>query len=141
MSPTLNPDSTICDIVLVNTYVAKPDVLQFQIGDVVTLTSPIDPNLIITKRILALGGDIVSVGNHLPTRSLSSKGGYEEDGDNDTEQVEERLKIRIPPYHVWLEGDATATEYRGDGKVQIPSNKKSRDSRDYGPVSRLFVSL
>jgi inner membrane protease subunit 2 len=137
MSPTLNPvSSQPPDIVLINKYAAKPEVSSLQIGDVVTLISPIDPNRIITKRILALGGDIVSVGNRLSTRHSSSRGAsLEEHEGKDEEEAEHKDKIRIPPFHMWLEGDATALEYRSDGKLEIPSNLKSRDSREFGPVS------
>jgi signal peptidase I len=145
MSPSLNPDATqSCDIVLTNKLVTQDfsstskrgffsmnPLRPLQIGDVVIMISPLDPTLIITKRILALGGDIVSRSS--PAAATSTEGQASDDAN---EQMRRKELIRIAPAHVWVEGDANTTEYRRDNdKLQIPSDKKSRDSREFGPVS------
>lgn len=128
MSPTLNPEpSKNKDIVLINKWAAKPELSSFKIGDVVIMISPIDPNRIITKRILALGGDIVS-------RSFASPSSIADNVEKE-EEIEQREKIRVPPFHVWVEGDATAMEHQSHSSLDIPSNKKSRDSREFASVS------
>ena len=53
-----------------------------KVGDVVVLRSPLDPDILITKRIMALQGEAVR------TRSLHSQ----------------ELTV-IPPGHAWVEGD------------------------------------
>ena len=123
MTPTLNPDPSRPDLILVNKFAAAT--YKLRIGDVITLLSPNDVNLLLTKRILALPGDIISV--RVKEKGTSS---------------EERVRMRMPPNHIWVEGDASAGEYSDDGQVQVPSNRKSRDSRDFGPVSApLWVHL
>lgn len=125
MSPTLNPNAKDKDIVLLNKYASQQ--LHYRIGDVVMLISPADPNLIICKRILALPGDIVSVN----VSDLKQQHGEKK-----------RMRIRIPPAHVWVEGDSSVTDAHaaanhGHGFIR-PS---SRDSREYGPVSKGRILL
>ncbi|KAG9090250.1 hypothetical protein FRC06_001156 [Ceratobasidium sp. 370] len=65
MQPALNPDGPHQrDMVWVDRWsiLARR---KYRRGDIVSLRSPLDPNLIIVKRILALGGDIT---HYLPTR-------------------------------------------------------------------------
>ncbi|EJU06404.1 LexA/Signal peptidase [Dacryopinax primogenitus] len=83
MQPTFNPESSLRkDMVLLNRFVAWWDVTQLKRGDVITLRDPTNPDLLITKRILALEGDLVRTLPPYP----------------DT-------YVRIPPSHAWVEGD------------------------------------
>jgi len=79
MQPTLNPDAKRSDYVFLNRWRARQ--LQFERGQIVTLTSPRDPNQQLIKRIVAVEGDTV--------RTLSYKSRY----------------VRVPKGHCWLEGD------------------------------------
>lgn len=116
MAPTLNPTGQGRDVVLLNRYIVKANMLQ--IGDVVTLISPNDPNSHLTKRILAMSGDIVTI-NSTSSGTSSAK-----------------MRIRIPPNHVWLEGDASVLDKRMDQNYSSRAIRpKSRDSREFGPVS------
>ncbi|CAD6583492.1 MAG: hypothetical protein TREMPRED_003579 [Tremellales sp. Tagirdzhanova-0007] len=85
MQPTFNPDLTLNplhhDVVLLERW--SIELSRFQRGDVVTLWSPQDPELLTTKRLVALEGDLV---NPLPP-SLP-------------------MPVRIPPGHCWVEGDS-----------------------------------
>ncbi|KAG2207549.1 hypothetical protein INT47_004299 [Mucor saturninus] len=80
MQPTFNPDSNLMekDIVLLNKWSTTDH--KFDRGQVVTLKSPIDPKVTITKRILALPGDTVQ-----PLRK---------------DEI-----VPIPAGHAWVEGD------------------------------------
>ncbi|RUS27302.1 hypothetical protein BC938DRAFT_483458 [Jimgerdemannia flammicorona] len=82
MQPTFNPDSNMLtrDIVLLNRWSVVNH--RFHHGDVVTMWSPRNPDLIITKRIIALEGDTVKTLKPYP----------------------EKL-VRIPKGHAWVEGD------------------------------------
>jgi signal peptidase I len=145
MSPSMAPDINRKDIVLLNKYAASTENIfmgngllsvlfpghsathrqDLHIGDVIFFISPLDPRQRCTKRILAMPGDIVSTTlGHTPASSTSAK---------------PSAVIRIPPGHIWVEGDASASEYKeGDDqnpRIEVPSNRKSRDSRTYGPVS------
>ncbi|KZT53312.1 LexA/Signal peptidase [Calocera cornea HHB12733] len=83
MQPTFNPDPGFGkDIVLGNRYVGRTEPTQLRRGDVVTLRDPTIPDLLITKRILALEGDVVRTLPPYP----------------DT-------YVTIPPFHAWVEGD------------------------------------
>ncbi|KZO98193.1 LexA/Signal peptidase [Calocera viscosa TUFC12733] len=82
MQPTFNPHGGQRDTVLLNRWVGKWAPLSFRRGDVVTLRDPTNPGLRITKRILALEGDVVRTLPPYP----------------DTYVV-------IPPFHAWVEGD------------------------------------
>ncbi|ODQ55771.1 LexA/Signal peptidase [Saitoella complicata NRRL Y-17804] len=92
MRPTFNPDTNLLwrDWVILDKLgfrglkawpAGKPESL-FKVGDVVVLRSPLDPEKILTKRIVGLGGDTVSTRKPYPS-------GY----------------VKIPPGHAWLEGD------------------------------------
>lgn len=138
MSPSMAPEANKKDIVLLNKYAASTENVfkgkgifawmyphhsdthkqNLHIGDVIFFISPLDPRQRCTKRILAMPGDIVS------TTAAGSSSSPPKEG----------TMIRIPPGHIWVEGDASASEYRPDG-IDVPSNRKSRDSRTYGPVS------
>ncbi|KAI8085737.1 peptidase S24/S26A/S26B/S26C [Thamnidium elegans] len=80
MQPTFNPDSNLMrkDIVLLNKWSTTDH--KFDRGQVVTLTSPVDPKLLIIKRIIALPGDTVK-----PLRKDEA--------------------VPIPAGHAWVEGD------------------------------------
>jgi len=86
MQPTFNPESSVRrDTVLLNRWVVRVDVGQPTATDAFTVRScrdPTNPDLMITKRILALSGDLVRTLPPYP----------------DT-------YVRIPPSHAWVEGD------------------------------------
>ncbi|KAJ9478065.1 Mitochondrial inner membrane protease subunit 2 [Pseudozyma hubeiensis] len=127
MSPTFNGPpsltSTTSDVVLLNRTI-KVSLDKLKAGDIVTLISPLDPRLLLTKRIIALAGDTVRV--YAP----GMNGG-----------AGKWTRIKIPPGHVWVEGDAAVDIVPGslertvNGKsVPRVVRNKSRDSREFGPV-------
>ncbi|KAG2171407.1 hypothetical protein INT43_009068 [Umbelopsis isabellina] len=83
MQPTFNPDSNKLtpDVVLLSHWGAIGH--KFKRGEVVAMTSPHNPNLTITKRIIALEGDTV---RPLP-------------------QSEQKSAVHVPKGHCWVEGD------------------------------------
>ncbi|SAM81092.1 related to inner mitochondrial membrane peptidase 2 [Ustilago bromivora] len=132
MSPTFNGPYTTAsasnspsDVVLLNrtlTYNHN----ELRPGDIVTLISPLDPKLLLTKRIIALPEDTVRVW-------VPSTGG----------NGEKWARIEIPPGHVWVEGDAPVDIVPGSlerianhpaSSYSAPLRNKSRDSREFGPV-------
>ncbi|KAK7049627.1 hypothetical protein VNI00_005658 [Paramarasmius palmivorus] len=59
MQPTLNPDSSPGrDVALFDRYAIHTRRI-YQRGDIVALTSPENPERVLVKRIIALGGDRV----------------------------------------------------------------------------------
>lgn len=140
MSPAINPMSQhFNDVVILNRYAAStrhyfwnvriPKKQDLKIGDIVVMYSPLDPRLKITKRILALPGDIV----------FKKRSDQFDSTTKSSNEEENTLRMRIPPGHMWVEGDASANEYIEDDTsskmINVPSNIKSRDSRQFGPVS------
>jgi hypothetical protein len=83
--PTFNPDLAHSpfhhDVVLLQRW--SISLHQFKRGDVVTLYSPQNPDLLTTKRIIALEGDLVTP---LPPSGPTP--------------------VRIPAGHCWVEGDS-----------------------------------
>ncbi|KAI8391161.1 peptidase S24/S26A/S26B/S26C [Radiomyces spectabilis] len=81
MQPTFNPDSNKLkrDFVFLNKWAVNDH--NFERGEVVTLTSPTDPKLQITKRIIAIEGDTVQ-----PLRHSAAP-------------------VHVPKGHCWVEGD------------------------------------
>ncbi|KAG8964965.1 hypothetical protein FRC03_001116 [Tulasnella sp. 419] len=93
MQPTMNPrDRTMDDVVILDRlsaassfpfrdllYKGKPPIRH---GDIVVLRSPVDPNLMITKRVIAMEHDMVKT---LPPYPESM--------------------VKIPQGHIWVEGD------------------------------------
>ncbi|TFK43652.1 peptidase S24/S26A/S26B/S26C [Crucibulum laeve] len=109
MQPTLNPDSSRWrDIGLFNRFDIH-SMHNYKRDDIVCLRSPEYKDRVLIKRILAVEGDTVRTLPPYPTR-----------------------EVRIPPGHVWVEGDE-------------PFN--SDDSNRFGPVpaalleSRLILLL
>ncbi|KAI9248653.1 LexA/Signal peptidase [Sporodiniella umbellata] len=82
MQPTFNPDSNQLrkDIVLLDRFSVHSH--EYRRGQVVMLTSPLDPNRLITKRIIGLPGDMV-------------------------QPLRKKEKVAIPQGHCWIEGDET----------------------------------
>uniref|UniRef100_A0A060T524 Mitochondrial inner membrane protease subunit 2 n=1 Tax=Blastobotrys adeninivorans TaxID=409370 RepID=A0A060T524_BLAAD len=104
MKPALNPDRSLGwrDLAIVWKYrVREPGAIK--VGDIVLFRSPTHPDRIVTKRVLAVGGDQVQT---LPL------GGYP------------KSRVRIPPNHLWVEGD---------------NSTRSVDSNSYGPISSGLV--
>lgn len=108
-------------------------------------SSPSNPNLLITKRILALGGDVVDL--WVPHSDDLEPEPFEHTGPHvqslaytnlyhralraaakchTPHSRGEWLRIEIPPNYAWVEGDASV----GSGRAE----NKSRDSREFGPV-------
>ncbi|PWN88645.1 LexA/Signal peptidase [Acaromyces ingoldii] len=90
---------------------------HLQVGDVVVLTSPLDPNVKLTKRIIALGGDYVVFSGGEPRK---------------------KKRVKVPPNHAWIEGDyrpsaitATMTKM---GREEDERRRRSQDSATFGPV-------
>lgn len=84
MAPTFNPgtETTKKDVVLIQKYNLKsPDSLQR--GDVVMFRSPLDPEKLVTKRVVGLQGDVI----------IPRKKSYP------------RSQALIPRNHLWVEGD------------------------------------
>ncbi|WFD20989.1 hypothetical protein MCAP1_003244 [Malassezia caprae] len=133
MSPTFNPinpeqfghpsERPSSDIVLLNRTVTTRR--NYRRGDIVTLYCPNDPNRLITKRILALGGDTVRVwvprGMDLAPASsenaradvvsLAYTNMYQKALRELASEIEDHasgawLSITIPPQYAWVEGDA-----------------------------------
>jgi len=81
MQPTLNPDSsTWRDVVLFDRFSIALG--RWHREDIVALKSPINPKILLVKRIVALAGDIVTTLPPYPDK-----------------------EVTIPPGHVWVEGD------------------------------------
>jgi signal peptidase I len=87
-----------------------PDKKPIEVGEVVVVKSPLNPDHFLVKRVIALEGDVVpnKLGKRLPNS-------YDYDGNS----------IRVPPHAMWLEGD---------------NKTASKDSREYGPVSKHLMT-
>ena len=124
---------------------------NYKRGDIVTLYCPNDPNRLITKRILALGGDTVRVwvprGMDLAPASsgrgradvvsLAYTDIYQKALRELASEIEDHasgawLSITIPPQYAWVEGDASA--HAPTQLSRLHPDIKSRDSREFGPV-------
>lgn len=158
MSPTFNPlpegnyknpgplQST--DVVLLNRLVTATR--HYKKGDIVTMYSPSEPTKVITKRILALGGDTVHLwvprgldlrpapppGTRSDLQSLAYTQLYQDALRDLASEVQEHetgawMSIKIPPNCAWVEGDASALQSR---HARLHPEMKSRDSREFGPV-------
>ncbi|KAI5949104.1 hypothetical protein KGF57_004934 [Candida theae] len=84
MTPTFNPGTatTSKDIVLVQKYNIKTKDNSISRGDVVMFRSPLDPEKLLTKRVVGINGDVV-----LPSSSYP------------------KSEVKIPRNHYWVEGD------------------------------------
>jgi inner membrane protease subunit 1 len=98
MLPTFNDAG---DIVVLDRLTTRWNPIKR--GDVVVARSPTNPNQTVCKRIRAVEGDTVKMATYFNNRKIS----------------------KVPPGHVWLEGDN-------------PSN--STDSRYYGPVPAALIT-
>jgi len=82
MQPTLNPDSSLGKDLVLFDRVSTKIRHKYDRDDVVALRSPINPRMVLVKRIIALPGDTVKT---LPPYPIQ--------------------EIVIPSGHVWVEGD------------------------------------
>ncbi|CAE6500762.1 unnamed protein product [Rhizoctonia solani] len=76
MQPALNPEGPYQrDVVLIDRWsiVARH---RYRRGDVVSLRSPLDPDLVIVKRVLALGGDTIETLPPYPDKEVRVSDGY-----------------------------------------------------------------
>ncbi|KAI1248694.1 hypothetical protein MGN70_009894 [Eutypa lata] len=102
MYPFLNAerDQTLRrDIVLNFKYGAQDDL---QRGMIVTFWSPWNPELVAVKRIIGLEGDVIRTRDPFPVPT-----------------------VRVPPGHVWVEGDG--------------GERDSWDSNAYGPIATALI--
>lgn len=142
MEPTLHTNS-----LLVTERISKR-LQNFERGDIVIAKSPIEPQMLICKRIVGIPGDKIHIKPKItlnPFGSTKSEVSQNEKtlsemlpflyDDNDEEDVVDKSKhinnqesamrtfrsrvIYVPKGHVWLEGD---------------NSENSIDSRTYGPV-------
>lgn len=115
MTPSLNPAysthgiSAPRDVVLLNRFTAELD--EWEVGDVVVLVSPRDPNLHLTKRILGLPGDVVRfMDPEMQSRGAETKG----------KGKAVWSRVRIPPGHCWVEGDSSVfAKAKGGGVMSM----------------------
>jgi mitochondrial inner membrane protease subunit 2 len=83
MKPALNPDSSLGWRDMLFMWKFRQRVAgNLKVGDVVLFRSPEDPEKVLVKRILGIGGD-----------EIKTKGQYPRD------------ICKIPPNHLWVEGD------------------------------------
>ncbi|XP_020774810.1 mitochondrial inner membrane protease subunit 2 isoform X1 [Boleophthalmus pectinirostris] len=79
MQPSLNPEGSDSDVVLLNRWSVRN--FQVQRGDIVSVVSPRNPQQKIIKRVIGLEGDFI--------RTLGYKNRY----------------VKVPDGHFWIEGD------------------------------------
>lgn len=120
MSPTLSPlyeTTQKRDIVLWDKFQPTKNL---QRGDVVLFYLPHNPEGTAVKRVIALGGDTVLLDPRRRPRDA------ENGRVNEAARKWDILggRVVIPPGHVWVEGD---------------NWRKTRDSNDYGPISRSLI--
>jgi signal peptidase I len=127
MQPFLNPPSPdkkslthpserpVLDRVLVNKWIYPRE--DVQRGDIVLLKSPLDPSLLLIKRVAGLEGDNVCTGP--PNQSISGDP-LVMDPLHKTIPPPKNSWIRIPQGHFWVESDAF--------------KKGQSDSLSFGPV-------
>lgn len=84
MTPTFNPGTTTTskDIVLVQKYNIKTKESNISRGDIIMFRLPLDPEKLLTKRVVGINGDVI-----LPTSNYP------------------KLEVKIPRNHYWVEGD------------------------------------
>lgn len=82
MAPTFNPATTTTaqDVVLVSKY--KATERELQRGDIVMFNSPMNAEKVVTKRVVAIQGDVVLPRHPYPKRT-----------------------VVVPRNHFWVEGD------------------------------------
>ncbi|CCL98972.1 uncharacterized protein FIBRA_00980 [Fibroporia radiculosa] len=85
--PSMLPTMSVTGESVLENRMVSPENLQR--GDLVTITSPLNPTRIVCKRILGLPGDVICVD---PTGTLAPS----------TEHV------LVPKNHIWLSGDNAA---------------------------------
>lgn len=115
---------TIADSSLTNSFLSTSDAFFFAILMLSPIRSPLHPAQLLTKRIIALPGDVIRV----PTPNSTSTSATSTGRQNFT-------RIKIPPGHAWVEGDSSLAERTVVGKSARSEADKSRDSREFGPVS------
>ncbi|CAG0881197.1 unnamed protein product [Darwinula stevensoni] len=100
MQPSLNPDGKTGDFVFLSRWAVR----DFRVarGEIVSLVSPKDPGTKIIKRVIGVEGDII--------QTLKWK----------------RHFLRVPPGHIWIEGD---------------HKLHSLDSNTFGPVCGILLLL
>lgn len=84
MTPTFNPGTATIskDVVLVQKYNIKTKENNISRGDVIMFRLPLDPEKLLTKRVVGINGDVILPSSDYP-----------------------KLEVRIPRNHYWVEGD------------------------------------
>lgn len=132
MRPTFNTEVTELgethagDVVVLNKW--TPGMRKYTAGDIVTLTDPDNPDLELTKRILALEDDVVAVHGVTHASDQRILAAVQE---SERKNGQTTAYVRVPPGHAWVEGDASLMDLNKAGPAQ---RDQSRDSRTYGPV-------
>ncbi|KAK4506117.1 hypothetical protein PRZ48_004082 [Zasmidium cellare] len=120
MSPTLSPDyetTKRCDSVL---WKKSRPTQHLKRGDVVFFHAPHNPEGTAVKRVVALGGDTVLLDPKRRPRDVENGRVNEAARKWDVWKG----RVEVPQGHVWVEGD---------------NWRKTRDSNDYGPVSKSLI--
>lgn len=94
-------------------------------GDLVLFACPSNPDLSVVKRVVATGGDVVTLD---PKRRPGQGNPLDELRPEDLAAAQRwnswRGKLTVPFGHVWVEGD---------------NWRVTRDSNDYGPISKSLI--
>ncbi|KAF9226437.1 LexA/Signal peptidase [Gyrodon lividus] len=119
MQPTLNPDVSGWDDIVVFDRFTVISGRPIEKGDVVSLRDPIDNRKMIVKRVMAVSGDIVKTLPPYPN-----------------------AEVLVPEGHIWVEGKATF-DVRCNVGVLISSGGdepfRTLDSNKFGPVPLALV--
>eukprot|EP00053_Salpingoeca_punica_P002959 m.40408 g.40408 ORF g.40408 m.40408 type:complete len:175 (+) comp11884_c0_seq2:180-704(+) len=94
MQPTLNPESTHGDVVLINKWTARHG--KVRRGDVIALRAPDRHGSLIIKRVVGLENDVILTRGYSETR------------------------VRVPPGHAWIEGDCRQRSHDSNDYGPVP---------------------
>jgi inner membrane protease subunit 1 len=103
MLPTIGPYNEIVLEDRLTIRLAKDPLTRLRRGDLVVATSPLDPRMVICKRVLGLPGDVVNVD---PTAA---------------DDARRNEHVYVPTGHLWLGGDnaAMSRDSRTYGPVPV----------------------
>lgn len=129
MAPTLSPtyhETGQRDYLLLSKWNPTRDLKR---GDVVSFYAPHKPDTLGIKRVVGIEGDLIELDVRRKPDSGGIGGGV---GNGESwevmgathDHVGKRM-VRVPPGHVWVEGD---------------NWRRSRDSNWYGPISKSLIN-